>query len=214
MNEVAVPAQVVELLDTQKRPYSEIWGATLHCAQQMLADEVGYWLGLYRIKRDALWQEAMFDDQEAWIYELAHLSRFRGGCPESTFHEKMKLIEDLVDVGVSQDIIVHALTQPTATKMLLKNREMLPEGATVQSVLESTKESNPGQATAVVSDVLGLRREWVSLVYHTKECKLILVISEEDGAEIDIRRYVVYEIPYEDAEFLARQLHKPLEDTL
>jgi len=203
--------KVVELLDEQKRPYQEVWGATLHCAQQLLVDEVGYWLGLYRIKRDCLWQDAGFEDQESWIYELAHLERFKGGCPESTFHEKMRLIEDLVDAGASHAMIVHALTIPTATKTLLKNREKLPPGQTIGTVLERLEGENPGQATAVVGDILGLRRQWMSdLSYDSNAEKLVLAISEESGIEVDTRRYVIYDIPYEDAEFLARQFHKPI----
>lgn len=202
---------IVELLDEEKRPYSEVWGATLHCAQQLIVDEVGYWLGLYRIKRDCLWQDANFDDQEGWIYELAHLPRFQGGCAESTFHEKMGIIEDLVDSGVSHEMIVHALTQPTATKMLLRHRDVLPQGTTVTSILESTQDDNPGQATSRVGEVLGLKKTWVSkLEYFSKEQKLFLSISEETGIEVDTRRYVIYEMPWEDAEFISRQLHRQI----
>jgi hypothetical protein len=205
-------AQIVELLDSEQRPYQEVWGATLHCAQQLLADEVGYWLGLYRIKRDMLWREASFDDQESWIGELARLPRFQGGCPESTFHEKMKIIEDLVDAGVSHEMIVHALTQPTATKILLRNSSALPAGQTVGTVLEQTVDQNPGQAAHTVQDILGLKKVYVSsLVYHSREQKLVMAISEEDGADVDVRRYVTYDIPYEDADVLARAVHKPLE---
>jgi len=213
-NDLAIAAQAgaVELLDRQKRSYQEVWDATVHFAQNLMVDEVGYWLGLYRIKRDMLWTEVGYEQQEDWLYDLSILERFQGGCATSTFHEKMRMIDDLVDSGVTEEMIVHALTQPTATKILLEHREQIPEGETVQTVLVLTTGQGPAQASATIADVLGLKRVWISRVsYNMGAERMKLIISEEDGASVDTRTYIIYEMPHEDAAVLARAAHKKLE---
>ena len=205
--------EIVELLDQTPRTYEEVWGATLHFAQQGIVDEVGFWLGLYRIKRDASWAEADYHDMDEWLADLALKTRFDGYVARATFFEKTRIIEDLVGRGVSNNMIVHALTQPTATKNLLKNEDKLPEGRTVQSVLEDTEDLSPGQSAALVGDILHLKKQWIGdVTYDMKKQTLVIPICEEDEDRvIDTRVYPLHQVPYEDAEYIARKLSKTME---
>ena len=213
MEEVEVQGNIVQLLDNTPRTYSEVWGATVHFAQEGIVDEVGYWLGLYRIKRDASWMEADYQDQNEWLFAINNLPRYEGGCPRSIFFNKMSLIEDMISRGITPRMIVHALTQPTATEKLLKNTDKLPEGKSVQSVLEETEGMNPGKASTHVSEIVHESQEWVGdMKYDMKQQKLIIPICEQDEEmNLDIRQYVMYNIPYEDALFLAKRLKKSME---
>jgi len=204
---------IVELLDQTPRTYDEVWGATLHFAQQGIVDEVGFWLGLYRIKRDSSWAEAGYQDLDEWLGDLALKTRFEGYVARATFFEKTHIIEDLVSKGISDKMIVHALTQPTATKLLLKNEDRLPEGKTVQSTLEETEDLSPGQSAAFMGDILKLKKQWIGDVqYDMKKQMLVIPICEQDeNLEVDTRVYPLHQIPYEDAEFLARKLNKSME---
>jgi hypothetical protein len=215
MDEVKKDSELVPLLDNTLRTYSEVWGATVHFAQQGIVDEVGYWLGLWRIRRDSSWKDGGFDTQDDWLDELGLLPRYEGGCVRSVFFGKMKIIDELVDRGITGRMIVHALTQPTATERLLKNADKIPEGETVQTVLEATEDMNPTQSAAHVGEVLHLHKEWVGdLTYFTKQQKLILPICEEDeDLSQDMRKYPIQPISYEDAVFLSKTLRKHLEVT-
>jgi hypothetical protein len=210
-------AVLVELLDTVPRTPSDVWGATIHFAQQGIVDEVGYWLGHYRIKRDTMWADLVLEDgtkfqeQDEWLYYLDRLPRSSGGCKRATWFEKMGLIESLVSRGIPDNLIVSGLIHPTATKLLLAHEDELPVGKSVSSMLDETKEMGASDSASLVSEVIGLKKQWVhSLSFSTQREVLKFIVCEEDENGVDQRTYLM-DIPHEDALVLAKAMRKTLE---
>lgn len=194
--------------------YTDLWAVAVTAAQRGVEAELQYWLALYRIKRDGLWQNEGFDSQQEWVQYLTTLPRFEGGTAYSTFFDKMGLIEDLIEKGVSDEDVVRALSMPTAAKKLVGATDDQLNGRTVGQVLQELDGLNPGKAALTASEIVQEPKIWVSYIKYAHRIKLVeLAFSEDNKNEIDNRVYFIPEVERQDAEYLAKKLQKRLEWT-